>query len=123
MAQPLLLTYNLDPDTQARLEALCNRQGIRVRRVKPWEYGQSIGALAGIPAGAGAAPTAGFSEAMLVMCHMLGPQLDAFLTGMRKDGIPRIALKAILTPSNIAWNSVQLHAELAREHEAVNKRV
>ena len=125
MAQPLVLIYNLEAPVEARLTALCERQGITVRRVNPWEYGMPIGALAGIPVGRSAAPAMGasFSDPMLVMCHMLSPQLDAFLQGMRGEGIPRIALKAVLTPSNVTWSSVQLRGELMREHEAFNNRV
>ena len=124
MAEPLLLTYNLDPLTEGGLIALCRRQGIRLRPVRQDEYALPIGALAGIPvAGSGkgeAAPA--FDDEMLVMCHMLSDRLDAFLQGMRDLGIPRIALKAVLTPSNVAWNSVQLRDELAREHAAMSRR-
>ncbi len=124
MAQPLLLIYNLDAPTEARLNALCDRQGIRVRRVEPWQFALPIGALAGIPAGGVAAPMAGeaFADPMLVMCHMLSPQLDAFLRGMRDEGLPRVALKAVLTPDNVAWSSRRLRDELAREHEAILKK-
>ena len=124
MAEPILLAYNLDAGTASRLKALCQRQQIRYRPVTALEYGVPIGALAGIPvrARAAAAPVSGFSDPMLVMCHMLSPQLDAFLQGMRADGIPRIALKAVLTPANVSWDSRQLRDELTREHEAVQKR-
>ncbi len=125
MAQPLVLIYNLEAPVEAQLAALCERQGIAVKRVNPWEYGVPIGALAGIPVGRSAAPAngTGFSDPMLVMCHMLSPQLDAFLQGMRDERLPRIALKAVLTPSNVTWSSVRLRDELAREHEAFNNRV
>ena len=124
MAQPLVLIYNLEAPVEVRLTALCERQGIAVSRVNPWEHGLPIGALAGIPVGRTSAPVmeAGFSDPMLVMCHMLSFQLDAFLQGMRSDGIPRIALKAVLTPSNVTWSSVKLRDELAREHEAFNRK-
>ncbi|MBR1821294.1 MAG: DUF3783 domain-containing protein [Clostridia bacterium] len=125
MAGMLLLTYNLDEGTTQRLQTLCQRQGIRYRAVAPSEYALPIGALAGIPVSKAAKVglNAYFSDPMLVMCHILSPQLDAFLRGMREEGVPRIPLKAILTPSNVTWNSLQLRDELAREHEAMNKRV
>ena len=121
--EPLVLIYNLDAATEAKLKATCERLGFRARYVSPWEYGQPIGALAGIPVGK-SAPLSGatFAEPMLAMCHMLSPQLDAFLQGMRDDGIPRVALKAVLTPSNVSWNSRRLRDELAREHEAMQKK-
>ena len=123
MAQPILLACNISPASAATLAALCERLGMRYRPVTSLEYAVPIGALAGIPVAAKPAPSlGGFSDPMLVMCHLLSPQLDAFLQGMRDEGIPRIALKAILTPSNVSWNSLELRSELAREHEAVTRR-
>ena len=49
------------------------------------------------------------------MCHILSDELDALLKAMREGGV-RIGLKAVLTPFNVAWNSSDLHYELAREH-------
>ena len=123
MAVPTILCYNLDGNTLSGLRALCEAQGLALRTVSPFEYGLPVGALAGIPVAAKPAPPlGGFSDPMLVMCHLLSPQLDAFLQGMRDRGIPRIALKAILTPGNVSWNSLELRNELAREHEAVTRR-
>ena len=123
MAAPLILAYNLDGDALERLRALCAEQGLGLRAVQPWEQGQPVGALAGIPVAktAGNPIVHGFSDPMLLMCHLLSPQLDAFLQGMRDHGVPRVALKAILTPSNVTWTSLKLRDELAREHEAVRR--
>ena len=74
-----------------------------------------------IPAVPAPAPQARFDEAMLVICHMLSDQLDALLEGLRQAGV-RVALKAVLTPSNVAWSSIQLHSELAREHAEMRRR-
>ena len=123
MNGPLVLTYNLDALTDAGVRAVCRAQGIRVRAVAPSEYALPVGALAGIPVAPRpeAAPPDRFGDAMLVMCHMLSPQLDAFLQGLRDGGVPRVALKAILTPFNVGWNSAQLRDELARERDAVRE--
>ena len=124
MAQPILLTYNLKPDTIARLRGICALQGIRIREVTTGEYVLPLGALAGIPV-AGGAPhgtSAAFTDEMLVMCHMLSNQLDDFLKAMRGSGVPSIPLKAVLTPTNITWNSAALHDELSREHAAMQRR-
>ena len=121
MAAPLILCYNLDAESLQRLRAVCEAQGLQIKAVAPWEYGAPIGALAGIPMQKGPAnrALAGFTDPMLLMCHLLSPQLDAFLQGMRAYGVPRIALKAVLTPSNVTWTSCRLRDELAREHEAM----
>ena len=124
MAEPLVLTYNLDTRTAAGIGALCRKQQIGFHPVRRDEYGLPIGALAGIPvSGPKSVPLpAGFDDPMLVMCHMLSSQLDAFLQGMRNEGIPRIGLKAVLTPANVAWDSCRLHDELARERAAISGR-
>lgn len=124
MAEPLVLTYNLDATAAAKLDDVCKRQGVRIRAVALYEYALPVGALAGIPVSKQpeANPVMGFSDPMLVMCHMLSPQLDAFLQGLRDGGVPRVALKAILTPFNVAWSSIQLHDELVKERDEVEKR-
>ena len=126
MAQPLLLTYNLKTGVSAGLYSICRSLGIRVREVDPREYGLPIGALAGIPIKGGASPSETpappFDDEMLVMCHMISTELDAFLQAMRNQGLPRIALKAVLTPVNVLWSSTALHDELTREHCEMQRR-
>lgn len=126
MAQPLLLTYNLKPGTEAGISSICRDLGIRVCAVSPGEYALPIGALAGIPMARAATPDAmsgrPFDDEMLVMCHMMSNELDAFLKAMRGANVPRIALKAVLTPVNVAWNSSDLHRELSREHSEMQRR-
>ncbi len=126
MAKPLLLTYNLKPAVAAGLDNLCRTLDYRVRAVEPGEYALPIGALAGIPVAAAKAPEAPpgppFDDEMLVMCHMMSNELDALLRAMRDAGMPRIALKAVLTPINVLWNSTDLHSELAREHSEMQRR-
>ena len=123
MAGPLVLYYNLDARTEARLKSLCQKQHLRCRGVLPQERALPIGALAGIPVSIPPAdePPLPFGEPMLVMCNMLNTHLSLFLQGMRESGLPRIPLKAVLTPSNVTWNSRQLRDELTREHEAVQR--
>ena len=122
MAQPTLLTYNLNPEAAAALKRLCDGLNIRCRAVAPSEYALPVGALAGIPVSkAPAAPSGqGFDDAMLVICFMLSDQLDALLAAMRQAGV-RVPLKAVLTPTNVAWSSARLRDELAREHEQMNR--
>lgn len=49
---------------------------------------------------------AGFSERKLDLSHRNAP-----------EKVPPIALKAIVTTQNQAWNSLQLYRELKEEHE------
>jgi len=63
-----------------------------------------------------------FNDPMLVFAGFTGQKLDQFLNAMRKQKIPKINLKAMLTEHNVKWDSMTLHDELAREHEAMNKK-
>lgn len=60
----------------------------------------------------------GFSDEMLVLCGLSGPQLDALLSSLRRSRVV-VALKAVVTEDNAAWSSLQLHDELRQEHEAM----
>ena len=80
----------------------------------------SIGFLAGNKAFAESPEAydgAGFDEPMMVMAGFSERKLDLFLTEMRRKKVPPIALKAIVTTQNQAWNSLQLYRELKEEHE------
>ncbi|MGN0968835.1 MAG: DUF3783 domain-containing protein, partial [Oscillospiraceae bacterium] len=48
-------------------------------------------------------------------------QMDALFQAFRRAKIPTVALKAVLTPTNRSWTSVQLHQELLQEHAAVQQ--
>ena len=121
MLQPTVLCCNLSGDSLVRLRNICQSLQIAVRPVTPLEYHLPVGALAGIPIKKASeeGDALSMSESMLVMCHMLSPQLDAFLQSLRVSGIPPIALKAVLTPSNVTWTFRTLYAELLGEHEAI----
>ena len=60
-----------------------------------------------------------FSDPMLVFCGLSQGKLDQLLTAMGRSGLPRITLKAMLTPTNAGWTSQQLWTELRREHAAM----
>ena len=122
MQLPAILCYNLPPEREGRLRTLCAIQKIRLRPVSPAEYGKPVGALAGLlPDDGTPAAAIPFQEEMLVLCGFSEEALDAFLRGFRQSGMPPVALKAVLTPSNAVWNSAALCAELRREHEAFRR--
>lgn len=122
MTTPTVLCYNLGPEREARVRTLCLIQKLRLRPVSPAEYGEAVGALAGLFPTSGASAAEPFGEEMLVLCDFSEAALNGFLTGFRKAGLPPVSLKAVLTPTNAAWNSRQLYEELCREHAAMAAR-
>ncbi len=120
MANPTVLFYNLDSEKGRKIKLLCLMMKLRVKNVSPEEYGLSLEQLLQGEKGEEQAGET-FSEEMLVMAHLTNGQLDAFLQGFRRKKIPPVSLKAVLTPSNSAWDSRTLREELLRDREAMKK--
>ena len=115
-----------------KLQPVLLRMGIRVKSVAPEEYETPIGILAGIKeleeAGVllteqrggnevdNQEPPVEISAPMMVMCGFSGKRVDELLLQMRKAGVPRIDLKAMMTPTNMYWTSRELFGELQKEH-------
>jgi hypothetical protein len=54
---------------------------------------------------------------MMILKIYSNQKLDQFLAGIRKEGIPKINYKAVLTEYNKEWDSIHLYEELKKEHE------
>ena len=121
MAQATVLTFNLPREVFERIRARSAVLGLSVKAVPPESFTLPVGAMLGIPASPSGAQMEGgsFSDPMLLMCGLDENQFNQFLQMLRGPGLPRIPLKAVLTPHNVGWNALQLHRELAREHEAM----
>ena len=119
MKPPVLLTYNLHGERAAKIRMAAMRFRVRLRAVEKREYARPLGEL--VESGPdGDWNGEAFDEEMLVMAHFPNPLLQAFLQGMRRAGVRPVALKAVLTPTNAAWDSNALHAELCKEREAIS---
>jgi hypothetical protein len=122
--QPKILIYNMEMDERFRaIRRYLNRTGVTIRPVQAPEYLESIGYLLELP-GCRKNPLfnlgGNFREEMMVMSGFSGDRLDAFLQFFHEMQLEPVALKAIVTPHNCSWNSLQLHDELLREHHTVS---
>lgn len=118
MKRPVLLCYNLGGERLRGARMAAMRLKIRCRIVGPQEFGVPLGALCdGLPAPAAQAEP--FSDEMLVMAYFPAGMMDVFLQLLRRMGAGGIALKAVLTPVNAAWDGARLREELSREREAL----
>ena len=59
-------------------------------------------------------------EEVLVMKNFTSRRIDELLLGLRKAGVPKIALKAIITEQNSKWTFYQLYEELREEYQAMS---
>lgn len=121
MNHPMVLLYNLNNEKGAKIRRMCLPLGLRARLVEPAEYGLTLNDL--VEGKTPESPWAGepFADEVLLLVNCTGPLLDRFLQGFRRNKIPPVGLKAVLTPTNGTWNSLQLREELAREREAIRQ--
>lgn len=137
-----VLYYNPGkPETMkhvARMKSVLVRMGVRIRNISGDQVMETVGYLAGLPgfepAGTAGNPAEAYSvsesagitvplpeipEQVMVLKNFSGSRIDELLAGLRKAGVPKIELKAVLTESNSRWTFYQLYQELAEEHKAM----
>ena len=119
MASALLYNFK-DPRRLQTIRFALFKLGITGRTVAAEEFSHPIGYLCGLEGFCPAEVPAGecFSDEMLVLCGLSESQLDALLSSLRRSRVI-VALKAVVTEENAAWNSLRLHTELYQEHEAM----
>ena len=119
MASALLYNFK-DAARLQKIRFALFRLGINGRAVAPEELSHPIGYLCNLEGFSPAEGTVegGFSDEMLVLCGLSGPQLDALLSSLRRSRVI-VALKAVITEDNASWSSLKLHDELRQEHEVM----
>lgn len=118
MTGETVLMYNCSGPEWAKLRQIFLMLRVRIWQVAPEQYGLTLEEL--LSRSEESRPVEeSFLEPMLVFCGLAQGRLDQILTTMNRAGLPRIALKAMLTPTNKSWNSQQLWTELRLEHEAM----
>ena len=118
MATETVLMYNCSGEQWSKLRQIFLMLRVRIRPVEADQYGLTLEDLLG-RSEEKAPVEEEFSDPMLVFCNLPHEKLDHLLTAMGRAGLPRIALKAMLTPTNCTWTSQQLWTELRREHEVM----
>ncbi len=121
MPQPQLLCFHMDEGKLSKIRLCAMRYKIRVRVVTPEEETLALGALCGLPAQEPVRHGETPAEEMMVMALFPAGMLDAFLRLMRQMKVPPVALKAVLTQTNSAWDARALCAELMQERDALAK--
>ena len=117
---PMLYLYNLDNPRGAKIRRVCLPLGVRTALVPPQAHVLTLEELTtGTQPPPDGAP--GFPDELLLLVGFTSAQMDALFQGFRRARIAPVALKAVLTPTNRSWTSVQLHRELLQEHEAVQQ--
>ena len=144
-----ILIYGMEGTEQGqKLKKTAVRMGIRCRVIEADQIGQPLGALLHIPGyelvaqsfgqsmemnheTAAVNPMTGktdadktadpaqLTEPAMIMQGFTQNRLDEFLKELRRNEVPRIDLKAVVTPYNIGWRFSDLYQELQAERAAV----
>lgn len=97
--------------------------GCNVKNILKKDYAQPIGYLVGaeeiLPCKEKYSGT-GFTDEMLVMYGFGSEMIDVLIAALKNGGVGKVELKAVVTQSNINWDSVALYNEIKREHNAMN---
>ena len=107
----------------ALMKSVLVQMGIRIKNVTDEQTGETIGSLLGMeqqgkPDEAGEQLDGAIEEQMLVLHQFTERRLDQLLFQLKKAGVPKIELKAIVTEQNSRWTLYQLYEELRKEREA-----
>ena len=102
-----------------KIKVLCKTLGISVQQVEKSDYGQKLGAIAGITGfkkDGSRYSGADFPAELLVFSGINSSQMDIFLAEYKKAGIEPIGCKAVVTPDNVFWSADKLFREIFKEH-------
>lgn len=113
-----VISFGFTPAEQKKLKTVCDKVGVRLKKVTPMEYGQPIGSFVGL---AEKGETTGtelpLDGQMLVFASVSDRQLDAILSGLRTVRVGIGSFKAMVTPTNASWTAYALLEELKKERE------
>jgi hypothetical protein len=130
VTKELVLYYQPEEDKQsgndtkaAKLKAVLIRMGIRIRNISSDQMNQTVGYLAGMD---------GFNETAFEACPLVEEEIfvmknfsnrrvDELLLNLRRAGVPKVQLKAVITDTNSKWRFYDLYEELKQEHDAMSK--
>lgn len=121
----MVLYYAPSPSKHVNLlKSVFVRMGIRIKNISPEQAGQQVGFLAGMEGFLEqeiTEPIPVMEEEMLVMKYFTSRRVDELLLNLRKAGVPKIALKAVVTESNSGWTLYHLYEELKEEHQKMQE--
>ena len=96
-----ILLFSVSAQKVEKIKALCKTLGISVQQVEKSDYGQKLGAIAGITGfkkDGSRYSGADFPAELLVFSGINSSQMDIFLAEYKKAGIEPIGCKAVVTP-------------------------
>ena len=121
----IALFYNFSEERMRKAKFSLLPLKIRTKAVSKAEFNQPLGFLAGIK---DIEPSKtefdgeGFDEEMIVMHNFTSKTIDNLIRALNKCGVGRVPLKAVITPTNKDWNSVQLFKAVKADSDEMAKK-
>ena len=111
-----LLMYNISGVKAIGIKNICRDFGVAYREVLPGQYGVKLADLLGDESLM--CEGEGFEDEMLYFAGFPDALLNVFLKLLRQRRCP-VALKAVMTETNMSYTSTELYKEIAAEHWAM----
>ena len=110
--------YNFSEQREKAIKLALMPLGIAGIRVEKESYKKPLGVLCKIKGfDAPDKDFADFDDEMLLLCGCGSSDIDGIIRALKKCGIGRVDLKAILTDTNIFWSSSELYEAVKADHE------
>lgn len=107
----------------APIKGVLVQMGIKIKNLTPGRCEKRIGFLAGMdgfdeesPEGQQAS-FVDMNDELLVLCGFTDERVDQLLAQLRKAGVPRSVLKALVTETNAQWTVYELYSHLIEERK------
>ncbi len=125
MKETILLFNIPEKEKRLKLEMALFPLHVKIKYVKPEEYNQKLGTLAGvkeIPESTDSYTGEELPSTMLVFAFLPDQKLNQALYALKKSGVGPIPYKAVLTPTNQFWTPLECFEEIQREHHVMSKQ-
>lgn len=125
MKETILLFHVPDKEKLLKIEMALFPLHVRLKKVKPEEYSQPLGVLAGLKdaiPNETACTAEELPDTMIVFAFFDDNKLNQALAALKKSGAGPLPYKAVLTPTNQFWTAHECFAEIRQEHEAMTPK-
>lgn len=113
-----ILMYNIAPKKAIEIKKICRALYIQYREIEETDFGYKLGYLLGVTDDNAQNAGESFSEEMLYLADFSDGLLNIFLKLSRSKKCS-VALKAVMTETNVNYTSYELYNEISAEHIAM----
>ena len=120
----LILLYNFSGERLSGVKLSAVSVKALTKEIAKADYGKRLGSLAELKGyeNAESGELTDFDDELLMMCGFGSEDIDMLLKSLRKHGVGRVALKAIITDTNKDWTSGELYRAVKEDHEEMLRR-